>query len=133
MSRDRLLPRGVRDGERRRHADRGALGEHRRRRGVHRLGHLRHGARRCALSSSCANYTLSFVSVFALRRKEPDTPRPLRVPGYPFTTGLALAASLAFLVGSVVSDWSNSWKSLVLLAISYPIYHLVVASRRPEA
>ena len=27
------------------------------------------------------NYTLSFLSVFALRRKEPDTPRPWRVPG----------------------------------------------------
>ena len=38
-----------------------------------------------------ANYTLSFLSVFALRRKEPDTPRPWRVPGYPFTTGLARA------------------------------------------
>ena len=45
MSRDRLLPRAVRDGERRRHADRGALGEHRRRRGFHRLRHLRHGPR----------------------------------------------------------------------------------------
>ena len=42
------------------------------------------------------------------------------MPGYPFTPGLALAASLAFLVGSVVTDWGNSWKSLVLLAISYP-------------
>ncbi len=76
-----------------------------------------------------ANYTLSFVSVFALRRKEPDTPRPWRVPGYPFTTGLALVGSLAFLIGSVVSDWGNSWKSLLLLALSYPVYRAVVAKR----
>jgi APA family basic amino acid/polyamine antiporter len=40
------------------------------------------------------NYTLSFVSVFALRRKEPETPRPFRVPGFPFTTGLALEPQL---------------------------------------
>lgn len=73
-----------------------------------------------------ANYALSFVSVFTLRRKEPDTPRPWRVPGYPFTTGLALLGSLAFLVGSVFSDWSNSWKSLLLLAVSYPVYRVVV-------
>jgi len=79
-----------------------------------------------------ANYTLSFVSVFALRRKEPDTPRPWRVPGFPFTTGLALLGSLAFLVGSVVSDWDNSWKSLLLLALSYPVYR-VIASRRSPA
>ena len=72
------------------------------------------------------NYALSFVSVFALRRKEPDTPRPFRVPGFPWTTGVALLGSLAFLVGSVVSDWSNSWKSMVLLALSYPVYRTVV-------
>ena len=75
------------------------------------------------------NYTLSFLSVFALRRNEPDTPRPWRVPGFPFTTGLALLGSLAFLIGSVLSDWSRSWKSLLLLALSYPVYRIVVARR----
>ena len=75
------------------------------------------------------NYTLSFLSVFALRRKEPETPRPWRVPGFPFTTGLALLGSLAFLIGSLVSDWSHSWKSLLLLALSYPVYRVVVARR----
>jgi APA family basic amino acid/polyamine antiporter len=81
-----------------------------------------------------AAYSLSFISVFALRRKEPGTPRPYRVPGYPFTTGLVLVASLAFLVGSVVGDWGNSWKSLVLLALSFPAYRLIVAARsRPGA
>jgi APA family basic amino acid/polyamine antiporter len=74
-------------------------------------------------------YCLSFTSVFALRRKEPDTPRPFRVPGHPFSTGLALAGSLAFLAGSVVTDWGNSWKSLLLLALSYPAYRLIVAAR----
>jgi APA family basic amino acid/polyamine antiporter len=67
--------------------------------------------------------------VFALRRKEPDTPRPWRVPGYPFTTGLAVVGSVGFLVGSAVSDWSNSWKSLVLLGLSYPVYRVVVTRR----
>jgi APA family basic amino acid/polyamine antiporter len=76
-----------------------------------------------------ANYFLSFLSVFALRRSEPDTPRPYRVPGYPVTTALAAAGSLAFLVGSVLSDWSNSWRSMLLLALSYPVYRAVVASR----
>src|SRR5580765_2250810 len=75
------------------------------------------------------NYTLSFLSVFALRRKEPDTPRPWRVPGFPLTTGLAVIGSVAFLVGSVVGDWGNSWKSMLLLGLSYPAYRLVVARR----
>jgi APA family basic amino acid/polyamine antiporter len=72
------------------------------------------------------NYSLSFVSVFVLRRKEPDTPRPFRVPGYPYTTGLALLGSLAFLIGSLYTDWGNSWKSVLLLAFSYPVYRLIV-------
>jgi APA family basic amino acid/polyamine antiporter len=76
-----------------------------------------------------ASYTLSFLSVFALRIKEPDTPRPYRVPGFPVTTGLALLGSLAFLVGSVVTDWGNSWKSLLLLALSYPAYRLIAGAR----
>jgi APA family basic amino acid/polyamine antiporter len=80
-----------------------------------------------------ANYTLSFLSVFALRRKEPDTPRPWRVPGFPFTTGLAVVGSLGFLAGSVVSDWSHSWKSMLLLALSYPVYRGIVARRDAES
>jgi APA family basic amino acid/polyamine antiporter len=76
-----------------------------------------------------ASYTLSFLSVFALRRKEPDTPRPYRVPGFPFTTGLVLVASVAFLAGSVVTDWGNSWKSLLLLGLSYPAYRIIIAAR----
>jgi APA family basic amino acid/polyamine antiporter len=76
------------------------------------------------------NYTLAFLSVFALRRKEPDTPRPFRVPGFPYTTGVAVLGSLAFLGGSLVSDWSNSWKSVLLLALSYPVYRVVIARRR---
>ena len=55
------------------------------------------------------------------------------MPGYPFTTGLVLVASLAFLAGSVVTDWGNSWKSLVLLALSYPAYRLIVAARARSA
>jgi len=76
------------------------------------------------------NYLMSFLSVFALRRKEPHTPRPFRVPGYPVTTGLATLGSVAFLLGSVVTDWGNSSKSLLLLAVSWPVYRAVVAQRR---
>ena len=74
-----------------------------------------------------ANYTMSFLSVFALRRKEPDTPRPYRVPGFPYTTGLAVLGSLGFLAGSLVSDWTHSWKSIALLALSFPVYRFVAA------
>ncbi len=78
-------------------------------------------------------YLLSFLSVFALRRKEPDTPRPFRAPGYPFTTGLAVLGSVGFLAASVLMDWGNSWKSMLLLGASFPVYRAIVAARGRSA
>jgi APA family basic amino acid/polyamine antiporter len=76
------------------------------------------------------NYSISFLSVFVLRFKEPETPRPYRAWGYPWTTGLALVGSIAFLVGAVISDidngvYENSVYALVLLAASYPVFLLL--------
>lgn len=72
-----------------------------------------------------ANYTLSFISLFVLRRREPDKERPYPAWGHPWTTGLALAASLLFLVGAIVSDTRNSVYALILLAVSYPVFRLI--------
>ncbi|MCM3873187.1 MAG: APC family permease [Pyrinomonadaceae bacterium] len=78
-----------------------------------------------------ANYTLSFISVFVLRRREPEKERPYRAWGYPWTTALALLGSLLFLVGAVASDTRNSVYALVLLAASYPVFRVVkLLSRR---
>jgi basic amino acid/polyamine antiporter, APA family len=63
--------------------------------------------------------------VFALRRREPDAKRPFRTWGHPITTGIAFVASLAFLVGAIVSDPHNSLWALGLLIASLPIYLLV--------
>ena len=71
-----------------------------------------------------ANYTLSFISLFVLRRREPDSPRAYRAKGHPFTTGIALLASVAFLIGAIAGDTRNSVYALVLLAVSFPIYLL---------
>jgi len=78
-----------------------------------------------------ANYTLSFVSVFVLRWREPDAPRPYRAWGYPWTTALALAGSIAFLAAAVMSDTRNSLWTLLLLAASYPVYRLSQRLARP--
>jgi basic amino acid/polyamine antiporter, APA family len=69
-----------------------------------------------------ANYALSFISVFVLRKREPDKPRPYRAWGYPWTTATALLGSIAFLVGAIASDTANSLIALVALAASYPAF-----------
>ena len=80
-----------------------------------------------------ANYTLSFVSLIVLRRREPGRPRPYRAWGYPWTTALALLGSVAFLVGAVAGDTRNSMQALLLLAASYPAFRLIGRSRTPAA
>jgi len=69
-----------------------------------------------------ANYALSFISVFVLRNREPEKPRPYRAWGYPWTTAIALVGSIAFLVGAIASDTANSLIALVALAASYPVF-----------
>ena len=72
-----------------------------------------------------ANYTLSFVTLFVLRRRDPDVVRPYRAWGHPFTTGLALVASIVFMVGAVVSDTVSMLWAIGLLALSVPVYMMV--------
>jgi APA family basic amino acid/polyamine antiporter len=71
------------------------------------------------------NYTLSFISVFVLRRREPEKDRPYRAWGYPWTTALALIGSVLFLIGAIKSDLVNSLYALALLAVSYPLFRLM--------
>jgi APA family basic amino acid/polyamine antiporter len=71
-----------------------------------------------------ARYAMSYLAVFRLRKREPDTPRPYRAWGYPWTTAAAVAGSVAFLIGVIASDTRNSAYSVAVLLASYPIYWL---------
>ncbi|HEX2835494.1 MAG TPA: APC family permease [Thermoanaerobaculia bacterium] len=71
-----------------------------------------------------ANYTLSFIALIVLRRREPDAPRPYRAWGHPFTTILAIVASLAFLASAVAGDTRSSMHAILLLVLSVPVYFL---------
>lgn len=74
-------------------------------------------------------YTSSFISVFILRLREPETPRPYRAFGYPWVTGFLVVGSLAFLVGNVISDTKNSLVELGILVASYPVFLIVRRAR----
>ncbi len=78
-----------------------------------------------------ANYALSFTSLFVLRRREPDLPRPFRVPFYPWIPGIALCGSFAFLVGGFLTDTANSLWGLGLVGLSAPVY-LVLRRKASE-
>jgi APA family basic amino acid/polyamine antiporter len=81
-----------------------------------------------------ADYGLSFVSLFVLRRRMPEIERPHRAWGYPWTTSIALVASVVFLIGALASDRENTPLTFLVLAASYPVYRaLKWASRRTAA
>jgi basic amino acid/polyamine antiporter, APA family len=69
-----------------------------------------------------ANYSLSFIAVFVLRRREPNAPRPYRAVGHPWTTGFVLLGSLAFLTSAVIADRRNSVYALAIVLVSYPVF-----------
>jgi len=50
-------------------------------------------------------FILVSIGVIVLRRREPDRPRPFKVPGYPVTPILSAAACLALICGLEVSNW----------------------------
>jgi len=79
------------------------------------------------------NYLLSFISLFLLRRREPDLPRPYRAWGYPYTTALALLGSIAFLIEAIREDPTNSYLTIIALACSYPAYRVLKMVSSNEA
>jgi basic amino acid/polyamine antiporter, APA family len=78
------------------------------------------------------NYLLSFTSIFVLRVREPDAERPYRVWGFPWTTGIALLGSVGFLIANVAGDTRNSVRSIIILALSFPVFLLVQRAIRAK-
>jgi len=82
-----------------------------------------------------ANYTLTYTSLFVLRKREPQMARPYRAWGYPWTTAIALLGSALFLVGSILTDRENAPLALGILVLSYPVFRVLkwVSRRRDSA
>jgi APA family basic amino acid/polyamine antiporter len=70
-------------------------------------------------------YASAFAALIRLRQTEPDLARPVRAWGYPFSTWTLLLASLAFLLGVVIGDFSSSMYALGFIVVSYPVYLLI--------
>ena len=72
-----------------------------------------------------ANYTLTYTSLFVLRKKEPQMNRPYRAWGYPWPTAIALIGSVLFLIGSIATDRENAPLALGMLVLSYPVFRVM--------
>jgi APA family basic amino acid/polyamine antiporter len=67
-------------------------------------------------------YALGAAAVLVYRRREPDTPRPYRVPGYPFTPLLFVVAAAALVLNTIVAEPLRALVGLGLLITGVPVY-----------
>ena len=65
---------------------------------------------------------LAAASVFVLRRRRPDMPRPFRVPGYPITPALFIAAAGAIVLNTVIARPVQALIGLAIVATGVPVY-----------
>jgi len=66
-------------------------------------------------------YALGGLAVIALRRKDPDTPRPFRMPWYPWPAVAFLLSTAAVIVAFVRMAPRASLLSLALIAAGIPV------------
>jgi APA family basic amino acid/polyamine antiporter len=67
----------------------------------------------------------AFGTIFVLRWREPDLPRPFRARGYPLLPAIVLLGAGLLLIAFVVSSTQNSLYAMIGIVVSYPVYLLV--------
>jgi APA family basic amino acid/polyamine antiporter len=83
-------------------------------------------------------YGLAVVSLFGMRRTEPDLPRPYRCWGYPWVPGIFVAGALALTVNIWIERPGRSSVGLLLILAGLPFYkywqrHGTVVEAQPES
>jgi APA family basic amino acid/polyamine antiporter len=69
-------------------------------------------------------WALSGVALIVLRRRMADAPRPYRVPLYPLVPLVYVLVMTGIIVSTVIEGPAESGATLVLLALSLPLYPL---------
>lgn len=64
------------------------------------------------------------VSVYVLRRRFPDAPRPFRVPGYPVTPALFVISAAAVVVSTIAVQPERAVVGLLATASGVPMYYV---------
>jgi basic amino acid/polyamine antiporter, APA family len=75
-----------------------------------------------AVFSGWIFYGLGALAVFAFRRSEPNVERPFRVPGYPVTPLLFVAASAALVVNTITTQPGRASVGLAFVALGAPVF-----------
>jgi APA family basic amino acid/polyamine antiporter len=68
-------------------------------------------------------YVLTVAAVFVMRVREPDAPRPYRVPAYPYLPACYMAAAVALMIDLLVMKPRYTWAGLVIVLSGVPVYY----------
>lgn len=74
-------------------------------------------------------YVLLIAGVFILRKRQPDTDRPYRAWGHPWSTLICLLGWIFFTLFQTVAEIETALYAAIMLAISWPVYRLVVRKK----
>ena len=67
-------------------------------------------------------YIVAVASVFTLRKKFPDLPRPYKTWGYPVLPGIFIAVLVVLLINTLVNKPAESLAGLGIVALGLPSY-----------
>jgi APA family basic amino acid/polyamine antiporter len=73
------------------------------------------------------------MSVFILRRREPNTPRPFKALGYPLAPGFFVVASAVMVVREILTNTQSTMVGLAVIGAGVPIYLVFSARARRRA
>jgi APA family basic amino acid/polyamine antiporter len=70
-------------------------------------------------------YVITIAGIFVLRIKEPTTPRPYKVIGYPVIPLIYIVITLAICACLLIYDSKNAGMGLLIVLLGLPIYLLM--------
>ena len=75
---------------------------------------------------------IGVASIFVLRMRDPDAPRPFKALGYPVAPAIFTLASLLIVVNAIASDPGPSGAGVLIMAAGIPIYWWMTRRKKPE-
>jgi APA family basic amino acid/polyamine antiporter len=67
-------------------------------------------------------YTLVFIALFILRKREPDLLRPYKVPLYPIVPIIAILGGLFIIAMTLYNQFNLSLIGIIVTLIGLPVY-----------
>jgi APA family basic amino acid/polyamine antiporter len=74
-------------------------------------------------------YVLLIAGVFILRKRQPDTDRPYRAWGHPWSTLICLLGWIFFTLFQTVAEIETALYAAIMVVISWTVYRLIIRNK----